>query len=458
MLTLHSRTDSSLRSAADAARDHNGASTSLQEVAALLLGFSDAIENLGGGHMVRLLVLLALLIGSCIDVAAQSEIQNLLNEGRNLFYGARFGEAVRVLSAAEKLVDGSTSVADAAWVKVYLGASYYAVKRNDSAKKTFADICKIDRDFNITEKEFSPPIVDLFRLGEQQCVAEACETNCSAIRSAARNRDPDQIKKAVDAAGRCSCDDARQMAAQVVVENAIDNYIKQQYALAQTQFQLAVELNPVLRFEGFGFGKLLVTANGIGGRLFVDNAFKTELKPNEPYESPVMPAGTHKLRLEPGAAGFTVVEKEVNLESNGRVVVILSPQPATGSTRPGAASVDAQRKLQTATIKPRVLLDLETGNQIGAGADLMWIEINQIRHLIPQRRARVALLPPSAVFELITLDQLRRVSYPEGAIGAKDQPLRAGMIIAVQTADGSFAKLRIDSLGTSLAIRWIVYP
>jgi hypothetical protein len=244
------------------------------------------------------------------------------------------------------------------------------------------------------------------------------------------------------------------MAAQVVVENAIDNYKKQQYALAQTQFQLAVELNPVLRFEGFGFGKLLVTANGIGGRLFVDNEFKTELKPNEPFESPVMPAGTHKLRLEPGAAGFTVVEKEVNLESNGRVPVILSPQPA----RPGAGSVDAQPKLQTATIEPRVLLDLETGNQIGAGADLMWIEINQIRHLIPQRRARVALLSPSSVFELITLDQLRRVSYTEGAIGAKDQPLRAGMIIAVQTADGSFAKLRIDSVGTSLAIRWIVYP
>ena len=120
--------------------------------------------------------------------------------------------------------------------------------------------------------------------------------------------------------------------------------------------------------------------------------------------------------------------------------------------------MDAQRKLQTATIKPRVLLDLETGNQIGAGADLMWIEINQIRHLIPQRRARVALLPPSGVFELITLDQLLRVSYTEGAIGAKDQPLRAGMIIAVQTADGSFAKLRIDSVGTSLAFRWIVYP
>jgi tetratricopeptide (TPR) repeat protein len=330
------------------------------------------------GEMVvmRLLVLLALLIGSCIDVAAQSEIQNLLNEGRNLFYGARFGEAVRVLSAAEKLVDSSTSVADAAWVKVYLGASYYALSENDSAKKTFAEICKIDRDFNITEKEFSPSIVDLFRLGKQQCVAEACETNCSAIRSAARNRDPDQIKKAVDAAGRCSCDDARQMAAQVVVENAIDNYKKQQYALAQTQFQLAVNL---------------------------------------------------------------------------------SPQPATGSTRPGAGSVDAQPKLQTATIEPRVLLDLETGNQIGAGADLMWIEINQIRHLIPQRRARVALLSPSSVFELITLDQLRRVSYTEGAIGAKDQPLRAGMIIAVQTTDGSFAKLRIDSVGTSLAIRWIVY-
>src|SRR5258705_504021 len=128
------------------------------------------------------LVFVALLFGSCIGVAAQSEIQHLLNEGRNLFYGAQFSEAVKVLSTAEKLLDGSTSLAEATSVKVYLGASYYAVKENDSAKRTFAEICKIDRDFNITEKEFSPSIVALFQQGKQQCLAEACETTCSALR------------------------------------------------------------------------------------------------------------------------------------------------------------------------------------------------------------------------------------------------------------------------------------
>jgi tetratricopeptide (TPR) repeat protein len=410
------------------------------------------------GDMVlrKCLVLVALLIGPSIEVTAQSDIQPLLEQGRNLYYAARFSEAVKVLSAAEQLFGSSTPPAEATSVKVYLAASYYALRDTNSAIKTFVEICRTDPAYNISAVEFNPSIVDLFQQAKQQCAASACETTCASLRSVNMKRDSEQIKKAAEAARQCGCDDERRMAGQVLFEIATDHYQKKQYPLAQGEFQSAVELNPSLRSQVPGLGKVVVTLNGIGGRLFVDDELQTELKPNEPYESSLLPAGKHQLKVEPGG-GYETVEEEVTIEADGRAPVNLSPRPLTVTPRPVTETPDRQPSVQTATLAQRALLDLETGSQTGAGVDLMWVEINQIRHMIPQRGARFGVMRDSRAFELITADELRKQVYSAGSIGTKDDPIRAGMIVAVQTVDGGTAKLRIDSVGTSLTIRWVVY-
>ena len=151
-----------------------------------MMGSRPTIVSLSGpcsmkGDMVRrYLVLVGLVIGSSIQVTAQSEIQRLLDQGRSLYYAARFSDAVKVLSAADAMFDGSSSGAETTSVRVYLGASYYALKENGSAETAFSGICKIDPAYNISEAEFSPSIVELFQQGKAKCLGEACAASCSS--------------------------------------------------------------------------------------------------------------------------------------------------------------------------------------------------------------------------------------------------------------------------------------
>lgn len=402
-----------------------------------------------GATMTRSVVLMALLIGSRIEATAQGDVQRFLEQGRDLYYKAQFAEAVRVLSAADKLVDSLTPKADAASVKTYLAVSYFALRENESATKTFAGICKVDPDYSIGVGEFNPSIVALFQQANKRCIAEKCDANCSSLILAAQSRDPDQIQKAAKTDANCDCD-ARKMAAQAMLEIASDNYKKKQYRLARDQFQAVVELDPSLRAQVPGLGSMRVTGIGIGGRLFVDGEFQTAIVAEQPYESPPMPAGTYKLRLEPNNVGSSPVQETVNIPADSTAPVFFTLSRGTGGS-------NRQPIPQTATLRPRALLDLETGTQNGNGVDLMWIEINQIRHLVPQRRTGLALLPRSRSFESITPDELRRQKYTDNLLGTNDKPLSAGTIIAVQTGDGGFAKLRIDSVGASLSVSWIVY-
>src|SRR5262249_41588676 len=126
----------------------------------------------------------------------------------------------------------------------------------------------------ISPAEFNPSIVDLFQHAKQECAATLCETSCSALRSASANRNAAEIRKAADAAGECGCDDARRTAGDAVYAIASENYEKKQYAQAQSEFQLAIELNPALGSQVPGLGKVLVTVDGIGGRLSVDSEFQ----------------------------------------------------------------------------------------------------------------------------------------------------------------------------------------
>jgi tetratricopeptide (TPR) repeat protein len=402
-------------------------------------------------------VFVTLLICSSPELPAQNEIQRLLDEGRNLYYAARFAEAAKALSEADRRSTESNSRAEAVSAKVYLGATYYALRDIESARRAFSEICKIDPDYDVGTTEFSPTIVGLFQQEKQKCMSQMCDASCSSLRAAAQNREPDRIAKAAASIRQCGCQDARQAAAQAVLETALENYNKKEYALAQGQFQLALELNPAVRSSIPGLGRVAVTADGAGGRLFIDDEFKTDLKPGEPYESQPLPAGPHKLRLEPDSAAHSSIEQEITLEADTRIPIVLMPRPLAAAPRTATATADRRPTVQMANLPARVLLDLETGNQAGAGVDLMWVEIERIRYIVPQRGARLAVMPSSTAFERVTADELRRLKYTEGALGSRDQPVRAGMVFAVQTADGSLATVRIDSLGPSMMLRWMVY-
>ena len=112
-----------------------------------------------------------------------------------------------------------------------------------------------------------------------------------------------------------------------------------------------------------------------------------------------------------------------------------------------------------ATLKATYTFDFDKGKAGGDG-DLFYNHRDDvIRFLRPQNGAAVALLQRTDFWKT-DADRLKTVSYSEKPINASDNAdneLRRGVVIAIKTRSGHFAKMRVTSYGRDLAFEWVTY-
>jgi hypothetical protein len=115
----------------------------------------------------------------------------------------------------------------------------------------------------------------------------------------------------------------------------------------------------------------------------------------------------------------------------------------------------------TATLKGTWTFDLETG-KLGppTGADLWWRQVNSTtRYLVPQGGAMVAHLGKPN-FDAVSSQTLATAPYTATPINGSNNSsnkLTANSVIAVRTNAGRYAKLKVESYGYNLGIRWVTY-
>jgi hypothetical protein len=123
----------------------------------------------------------------------------------------------------------------------------------------------------------------------------------------------------------------------------------------------------------------------------------------------------------------------------------------------------ADPDVRTASIQPSFTLDLETGvTRNSSAADLWWHFQTRERRLLDTRNGAVLALIEGREWRKVDagfLSGLRyqAVSFP--AFGG-NPPIRAGVMVAVRTAEGNYAKVLIDETGqgtADLKLRWVLY-
>jgi hypothetical protein len=115
----------------------------------------------------------------------------------------------------------------------------------------------------------------------------------------------------------------------------------------------------------------------------------------------------------------------------------------------------------TATLKGTWTFDLEAG-KLGpsTGADLWWRQVNSTtRYLVPQGGAMLAHLGKPN-FDAVSSQTLATAPYtatPINGSNSSANKLTANSVIAVRTNAGRYAKLKVESYGYNLGIRWVTY-
>ncbi len=134
--------------------------------------------------------------------------------------------------------------------------------------------------------------------------------------------------------------------------------------------------------------------------------------------------------------------------------VIQKPPPVV-SPAPRPAIVSSGET----TLKATYIFDFDKGKAGGDG-DLFYNHDDEvIRFLRPHNRAAIALLPRTD-FAKLDADRLRTLSYSDKPINASDNAdneLRRGVVVAIKTRTGHFAKMRVTRYGRDLGFEWVTY-
>jgi hypothetical protein len=115
----------------------------------------------------------------------------------------------------------------------------------------------------------------------------------------------------------------------------------------------------------------------------------------------------------------------------------------------------------TASLKGTWTFDLEAG-KLGppTGADLWWRQVNSVtRYLVPQGGAMLAHLGKPN-FDAVSSQTLATAPYTATPINGSNNSsnkLSVNSVIAVRTNAGRYAKIKVESYGYNLGIRWVTY-
>jgi hypothetical protein len=115
----------------------------------------------------------------------------------------------------------------------------------------------------------------------------------------------------------------------------------------------------------------------------------------------------------------------------------------------------------TTTLRGTWTFDFDTGIQgPPSGADIWWEQVNNVtRYLVPQSGATLAHMGKPN-FDAVSLPTLKTQPYTATQINGSNNAqnrLTAGTVIAIRTATGRYAKMRVDSYGYNLGITWATY-
>jgi hypothetical protein len=115
----------------------------------------------------------------------------------------------------------------------------------------------------------------------------------------------------------------------------------------------------------------------------------------------------------------------------------------------------------TTTLKGTWTFDFETGIQgPSTGADIWWEQVdNTIRFLVPQSGATLANMGKPD-FDSVSYQALQAQPYVAIPINGSNNAankLTPGTVIAIKTNTGRFAKMKVETYGYNLAIRWVCY-
>jgi len=105
--------------------------------------------------------------------------------------------------------------------------------------------------------------------------------------------------------------------------------------------------------------------------------------------------------------------------------------------------------------------DFDTGVQgPPSGADIWWEQVdNTIRFLVPQSGAMLANMG-KVNFDAVSLPTLKTQAYTANPIVGSNNAsnkLTAGTVIAIKSATGRYAKMRVDTYGYNLSMTWVTY-
>lgn len=142
-------------------------------------------------------------------------------------------------------------------------------------------------------------------------------------------------------------------------------------------------------------------------------------------------------------------------------VEIKPTEPVVQKPTPAATPVPHSDVLSSgeATLKATYVFDFEQGKTASDG-DLFYNHRDDVvRFLRPRNGATIALLQRTD-FRKTDADRLKAVSYSDRPIDASDNAdneLRRGVVIAIKTRSGHFAKMRVTSYGRDLGFEWVTY-
>ena len=98
----------------------------------------------------------------------------------------------------------------------------------------------------------------------------------------------------------------------------------------------------------------------------------------------------------------------------------------------------------------------------GTDSDVWWNQLTSSeRQLYPQNGAQLVLVT-GASYEEVSLSVLRSLGYSEAPISGSDESgvLGVGVVLAMRTSDGNYAKLRIDryrEVFNEIVFEWALY-
>jgi hypothetical protein len=116
----------------------------------------------------------------------------------------------------------------------------------------------------------------------------------------------------------------------------------------------------------------------------------------------------------------------------------------------------------TTVLKGTWLFDLDTGTQEGVapGADIWWEQMTATaRQMTPTNGATIINLGAVA-YASLSAAGLQNLPYAATPVPGNDDvtnKLVAGVVFAVKTTQGNFAKVRVDAYGYDLTITWTTY-